>query len=74
MDIVNILRDKILNIVSELVEDKNLKQHININNIVVERPRRQNQGDFSTNAAMVLGKALSYNPVSYTHLTLPTKA
>ena len=62
MDIINILRDKILNIVSELVEDKNFKQPININNIVVERPKRQNQGDFSTNAAMVLGKALSYNP------------
>ena len=62
MDIINILRDKILNIVSELVEDKNFKQPININNIVVERPKRQNQGDFSTNAAMVLGKVLSYNP------------
>ena len=62
MDIINILRDKILNIVRELVEDKNFKQPININNIVVERPKRQNQGDFSTNAAMVLGKALSYNP------------
>ena len=62
MDIINILRDKILNIVSELVEDKNFKQPININNIVVERPKRQNQGDFSTNAAMVLGRALSYNP------------
>ncbi len=62
MDIINILRDKILNIVSELVEDKNFKQPININNIAVERPKRQNQGDFSTNAAMVLGKALSYNP------------
>ena len=62
MDIINILRDKILNIVSELVEDENFKQPININNIVVERPKRQNQGDFSTNAAMVLGKALSYNP------------
>ena len=61
MDIINILRDKILNIVSELVEDKNFKQPININNIVVERPKRQNQGDFSTNVAMVLGKALSYN-------------
>ena len=62
MDIINILRDKILNIVRELVEDKNFKQPINIKNIVVERPKRQNQGDFSTNAAMVLGKALSYNP------------
>ena len=62
MDIINILRDKILNIVSELVEENNFKQPININNIVVERPKRQNQGDFSTNAAMVLGKALSYNP------------
>ena len=62
MDIVNILRDKILNIVNELVEEKNFKQPININNIVVERPKRQNQGDFSTNAAMVLGKAISSNP------------
>ena len=62
MDIVNILRDKILNIVNELVEENNLKQPINIKNIVVERPKRQNQGDFSTNAAMVLGKAISSNP------------
>ena len=62
MDIVNILRDKILNIVNELVEEKNFKQPININNIVVERPKRQNQGDFSTNAAMVLGKAISSSP------------
>jgi len=62
LDIVNILRDKILNIVNELVEENNLKQPINIKNIVVERPKRQNQGDFSTNAAMVLGKAISSNP------------
>ena len=62
MDIVNILRDKILNIVNELVAEKNFKQPININNIVVERPKRQNQGDYSTNAAMVLGKAISSNP------------
>ena len=62
MDIVNILRDKILNIVNELVEEKDFKQPININNIVVERPKRQNQGDYSTNAAMVLGKDLSSNP------------
>ena len=62
MDIVNILRDKILNSVNQLVDERNFKRPININNIVVERPKRQNQGDFSTNAAMVLGKALSYNP------------
>jgi len=62
LDIVNILRDKILNIVNELVEEKNFKQPINIDNIVVERPKRQNQGDFSTNAAMVLGKTISSNP------------
>ena len=62
MDIVNILRDKILNIVNELVEEKNFKQPIYINNIVVERPKKQHQGDYSTNAAMVLGKAFSSNP------------
>ena len=62
MDIVNILRDKILNIVNELVEEKNFKQAIYINNIVVERPKKQHQGDYSTNAAMVLGKAFSSNP------------
>ena len=62
MDIINILRDKILNIVNELVDEKKLKQPVNTNTIVVERPKRQNQGDFSTNAAMVLGKAISSNP------------
>ena len=62
MDIVNILRDKILNIVNELAEEKNFKQAIYINNIVVERPKKQHQGDYSTNAAMVLGKAFSSNP------------
>ena len=62
MDIVNILRDKILNSVNDLVEERNFKQPININNIVVERPKKQNQGEYSTNAAMVLGKALSSNP------------
>ena len=62
MDIVNILRDKILNSVNQLVDERNFKHPININNIVVERPRKQHQGDYSTNAAMVLGKVLSYNP------------
>ena len=62
MDIVNILRDKILNSVNQLVDERNFKQPININNIVVERPKKQHQGDYSTNAAMVLGKALSSNP------------
>ena len=62
MDIVNILRDKILNSVNQLVDERNLKQPINMNNIVVERPKKQHQGDYSTNAAMVLGKALSSNP------------
>ena len=62
MDIVNILRDKILDIVYELVEEKKLEQPLNINNIVVERPKKQHQGDYSTNAAMVLGKMFSSNP------------
>ena len=62
MDIVNILRDKILDIVCELVEEKKLEQPLNINNIVVERPKKQHQGDYSTNAAMVLGKMFSSNP------------
>ena len=62
MDIVNILRDKILNSVNQLVDERNLKQPINMNNIVVERPKKQHQGDYSTNAAMVLGKVLSSNP------------
>jgi len=62
LDIVNILRDKILNSVNQLVDERNLKQPINMNNIVVERPKKQHQGDYSTNAAMVLGKVLSSNP------------
>ena len=62
MDIINILRDKILNSVDELVKEKKFKQPININNIVVERPKKKLQGDYSTNAAMVLGKTMSSNP------------
>ncbi len=62
MDIVNILRDKILNSVNELVEEKKFQQPINLDNIVVERPKKQHQGDYSTNVAMVLGKALSSSP------------
>ena len=62
MDIVNILRDKILDIVYELVEEKKLEQPLNINSIVVERPKKQHQGDYSTNAAMVLGKMFSSKP------------
>ncbi len=62
MDIVNILRDKILKSVNQLVDERKFKQPINMNNIVVERPKKQHRGDYSTNAAMVLGKALSSNP------------
>ena len=62
MDIVNILRDKILNSVNELVEEKKIQQPINMDNVVVERPKKQHQGDYSTNVAMVLAKALSFNP------------
>ncbi|MDC3081302.1 arginine--tRNA ligase [Paracoccaceae bacterium] len=62
MDIVNILRDKILNTVNEYAEEKNFEQSINTDNVVVERPKKQHQGDYSTNVAMVLGKALSSNP------------
>ena len=62
MDIVNILRDKILNAVNEYAEEKNLKQSINTDIVVVERPKKQHQGDYSTNVAMVLAKALSSNP------------
>ena len=62
MDIVNILRDKILNAVNEYAEKKNLKQSINTDIVVVERPKKQHQGDYSTNVAMVLAKALSSNP------------
>ena len=36
MDIVNILRDKILNSVNELVEEKKIQQPINMGNVVVE--------------------------------------
>ena len=63
MDIVNILRDKILDIVYELVEEKKFKQPLNINNIVVERPKKQHQGDYSANVAMVLGKMLSWDRI-----------
>ena len=62
MDIVNILRDKILNSVNALVEEKKIHKPLNIDNIVVERPKKQHQGDYSTNVAMVLGKGLSFNP------------
>ncbi len=62
MDIVNILRDKILNAVNEYAEEKNLKQSINTDIVVIERPKKQHQGDYSTNVAMVLAKALSSNP------------
>ena len=62
MDIVNILRDKILNSVNELVEEKKIQQPFKIDNVVVERPKKQHQGDYSTNVAMVLAKALSFNP------------
>ncbi|MDC3087315.1 arginine--tRNA ligase [Paracoccaceae bacterium] len=62
MDIVNILREKILNAVNEYAEEKNLKQSINTDIVVVERPKKQHQGDYSTNVAMVLAKALSSNP------------
>ncbi len=62
MDIVNILRDKILNTVNEYAEEKNFEQSIKTDNVVVERPKKQHQGDYSTNVAMVLGKALSSNP------------
>ena len=62
MDIVNILRDKILNAVNEYAEEKNLKQSINTDIVVVERPKKQHQGDYSTNVAMVLAKALLSNP------------
>jgi arginyl-tRNA synthetase len=62
LDIVNILRDKILNVVNEYIEEKNLKQSINSDIVVVERPKKQHQGDYSTNVAMVLAQALSSNP------------
>ena len=39
LDIVNILRDKILNAVNEYVEEKSLKQSINTDIVVVERPK-----------------------------------
>ena len=62
MDIVNILRDKILDAVNEYAEEKNLKQSINTDVVVVERSKKQHQGDYSTNVAMVLAKELSSNP------------
>ncbi len=62
MDIVKILRDKILNTVDKLAEEKNVKQSIKTDLVVVERPKKQHQGDFSTNVAMVIAKALSSNP------------
>ena len=62
MDIVNLLRDKILNSVNQLVEEKKFIQPLNMDNIVVERPKKQHQGDYSTNVAMVLGKAVASNP------------
>ena len=62
MDIINILRDKILNTVNKYSEENNFKQAINTDNVVVERPKKQHQGDYSTNVAMVLAKALSSNP------------
>ncbi|MDC3108277.1 arginine--tRNA ligase, partial [Paracoccaceae bacterium] len=68
MDIVNILRDKILNTVNKYAEEKNLKQSINTDIIVVERPKKQHQGDYSTNVAMVLAKALSSNPRDFGEL------
>ena len=62
MDIVNILRAKILHAVNEYAKEKKLKQSINTDIVVVERPKKQHQVDYSTNVAMVLAKTLSSNP------------
>ena len=62
MDIVKILRDKILDIVNKFAEEKNVKKSIKTHLVVVERPKKQHEGDYSTNVAMVTAKALSSNP------------
>ena len=45
-----------------MIKEKNIKELVNISNIVVERPKKQHQGDYSTNVTMVLGTTLSSNP------------
>jgi arginyl-tRNA synthetase len=62
LDIVNTLREKILDIANDLVAEKGSSPLINLSNIVVERPKKKHQGDFSTNAAMIIAKALKLNP------------
>ena len=40
--------------------------------ITLERPKNRDHGDYATSIALQLAKAAGKNPVSYTHLTLPT--
>jgi arginyl-tRNA synthetase len=42
--------------------------------IELDVPKLKDHGDLATNFALVAAKRWGQNPVSYTHLTLPTKA
>ena len=79
------VRDRLIEAIEQALHDLNVD--FSLQEIHLERPANTDHGDWSTNIALATAKNLNRNPrdlaseiavtlepVSYTHLTLPTKA
>ena len=62
MDILDILRKKIMSVVETLEKQKLISDGLNKDGIAVETPRDKAFGDLSSNVAMVLSKQAKSNP------------
>ncbi|MEE1110789.1 MAG: arginine--tRNA ligase, partial [Alphaproteobacteria bacterium] len=71
MNTYKIISQAIRNKLYEIPEIRALDNPELLNNIVVEVPRVREFGDFSTNAAMVLCKALGKNPRQVADIIMP---
>lgn len=62
MNLFHFFRDHVLNAVAQLQTEQNWPTDLDTSKVVVEPPKEASHGDLSTNAAMVLAKAVGLNP------------
>ena len=71
MNIYNFISNNIKNKICEIDEIRNVLAQEQLNNITIETPKIRDFGDFSTNVAMMLVKALKKSPRDIANMILP---
>lgn len=62
MDVFHFFRDAVICVLKQISQDHHWSEGVDFSKVVVEPPKEASHGDLSTNAAMVLAKAVGMSP------------